>query len=228
MKYTRTKTLMSAALVGLASAGVATPDFVAFHVPSTYKQRYELKVTQSALDAAPMWPEDQPNPPVAARQAIALAKEKLIKMHPESASWNLRSVNLTKLDAKGQWIYTVYFEVPQRSPHLIPTPFDMIVLMDGSVVEPTVRQGLMREMTRYFGFDSAPVRLVLQYYSDLTGKEVVIESEAVENAPPMTVSIRTLEKEEAVKLLEGELRRQAGVLLVPGEGGQMRAKLDAK
>jgi hypothetical protein len=218
---------MSAALMSLAAAAVAAPDFVAFHVPSTYKQRYELKVTQSALDAAPMWPEDQPNPPVSARKAMALAKEKLVKMHPESANWNLRGVNLTKLDAKGQWIYIVRFEVPQQSPHLIPTPFDMIVLMDGSVVEPTVRRDLMRDMTRYFGFDSAPVRSVLQYYSDLTGKEVVIESEAVENAPPMTISVRTLEKDEAVKLLEGELRRQARVLIVPGDGGKMRAKLDA-
>jgi hypothetical protein len=222
-----TKTLMCAVLMCLTSGAVAAPDFVAFHVPSTYKQRYELKVMQSALDAAPMWREDQPNPPLAARQAIGMAKEKLVKMHPESANWNLRTVNLTKLDAKGQWIYCIRFEVPERSPHMIPTPFDMIVLMDGTVVEPVTRN-FMREMTRYFGFDGASVRLVLQYYSDLTGKEVVIESEAVENAPPLTVSVRTLEKNEAIKLLEGELQRQAGVLLVPGEGGQMKAKLDAK
>src|SRR5688572_10567048 len=117
-----------------ATVAAQVQDTVLFRVPSVYKNRYETTVTRSALDAAPDWPEDQAYPPLAPRKAIELAREQLLNMHPESTNWNLRGVDLMQFGRKGQWIYSVRFIVPHPSPQLFPSPFDIIVLMNGDVV----------------------------------------------------------------------------------------------
>ena len=206
------------ATVWFATAAVATEDIVVWHLPSTV-------VTQAALDAAPLWLEDQANPPLACRRAMTLARENLLKRRPESAIWNLRGVNLTQAGQKGQWMYIVRFEVPNDSPHLIPYPVDVIVLMNGHVVEPTVRKGMPEDVSTFFGFDNASVRVVLQYYSDLTGKELIIEDGAPEEGT-ITITKRTLSKTEAVAFLERELRKQAGLLVVT-DGQRVVVRSDA-
>src|SRR6059036_1139314 len=100
---------LTATLVVTLAAEVQ--DTVLFRVPSVYKHRYETAVTRTALDAAPQWLEDQAHPPLAPRKAMELAREQLLKMHPESTNWNLRSVDLIQIGRKGQWIYSVRFAV---------------------------------------------------------------------------------------------------------------------
>jgi hypothetical protein len=179
---------------------------VAFRLPTAV-------VMQSALDAAPLWPEDEPNPPLPARRAMTLAREALLKFQPESGKWKLRGLDLTQVGQKGQWMYIVRFEIPNDSPYMIPAPYDVVVLMNGHVVEPAPRL-LSENISTFFGFDDASVQSVLQYYSDLSGKELVIDHE-VSAKSKMTIMKRTLTQTEALALLERELRNQAGLLLTP-------------
>lgn len=217
MKLARTvraKTLLWLA-AGFTSAAVAQPqDVVLWHAHSIYKNAYHSRVTQAALDATPDWPGDQPSPPLLPGKAIALAREQLFKMHSEATNWNLRGINLLKVGRKGQWIYSVRFEVPHDSPNSIPTPFDIVVLMNGLVVQPVPQKGPTEDMSM-FGFDKARVRQVLQFYKDLTGRELLIDDDVPQDAATITSARRTLTKAETVSFLERELREQAGVVLVP-------------
>jgi hypothetical protein len=203
----------------IATAVRAAPDVVAFRTPTAV-------VMQSALDAAAPWPEDEPNPPLSARRAMALAREALLKIKPESGKWKLRGLNLIQVGQKGQWMYIVRFEIPKDSPHMIPAPYDVVVLMDGHVVEPTLRFA-PENVNTFFGFDDAPVQSVLQYYCDLSGKELVIEPE-ISAKSTMTIAKRTLTQTEALAFLERELREQAGLVLTPTDDKSIAVRSAAR
>jgi hypothetical protein len=102
---------------------------------------YSVAVTQAALDKAPVWKDDSDNPPVAARKAMRLAdrlKDKLVKDN-DKYRWKREEAALQEA-GEGQWYWVVSYKAVYRgrcSSGVAPF-LHLVVLMDGTVVEPKV------------------------------------------------------------------------------------------
>src|SRR5262249_34892405 len=142
---------------------------------------YETVVMQSALDKTPIWSDDQPNPPFAARTAFTTAKAQLAKLLPEAADWPTEKLYLMQLGGKDHWIYLVDFKTspPAGCSSGFAPPFRVVVLMDGSIVSPKhiedprqIRD--MKDMTT-LQFTAADLFQVLQVYKDMVGADLEID-----------------------------------------------------
>ena len=99
--------------------------------------KFSVSVPES-LD--PKWNHNQLNPPLSARDAIALAIEKrksLVDARPRF-EWELQHASLCPADvANGQWYWLVEFhEQFMGASSGYPANLRLVVLMDGTVVEP--------------------------------------------------------------------------------------------
>ena len=106
-------------------------------------KKYAVLVTQAALDKAPVWKADADDPPLSARKAMKAAGAARARLVPDTADWkwDLRSAALWEA-SPGRWYWEVTFvaEYPRggvvgRAPTL-----RLVVLMDGTVVEPEVSE----------------------------------------------------------------------------------------
>jgi hypothetical protein len=107
-----------------------------------FGKAYATTVTQKALDASPVWRDDAESPPVSARKAIKLAdtlRAKLVK-DSKDFQWKRESAEILFLQVPDRCLWRVHYEAhPIRggetgiSPHL-----DLIVLMDGTILNPVV------------------------------------------------------------------------------------------
>jgi hypothetical protein len=107
----------------------------------TADRQLAVSITNAALLASPPWDGKAENPPLSARKAIALAstkKDKLVK-DSEDWKWHLESASLRPSD-EGRWFWLVSFVAyPQRAMLAgVPPTLRLVVLMDGTVVEPKV------------------------------------------------------------------------------------------
>ena len=104
-----------------------------------------------ALRRAPPWKPEAENPPLSPRKAMRLAdvkKRQLVKDRADF-NWRLRSIELVPGDGD-RWFWLVNYE---EQPRLRPgtgasgpwSELRLIVLMDGTVVEPEVSPWLDRE-----------------------------------------------------------------------------------
>jgi hypothetical protein len=104
-------------------------------------KQYELVVVQSDLDAAPLWSEDQPNPPLSMRAAITSARE-VAKKVPNSDDWRVSKIILEESGNKaGQWIYVVEFTTFYKDTVLLGPghTFQVPVLLNGKTPELKVK-----------------------------------------------------------------------------------------
>ena len=123
-----------------------------------FDKMYESEITPEMLAKSPSWDAKTDNPPLPAGKAIRLAnalKNKLVK-DSKDFKWYLASVTLENSnrwsgsDAGTKWWWSINYEASQREggdtapPKLGPlnmgfiNHFDIIVLMDGTVVEPKI------------------------------------------------------------------------------------------
>ncbi len=105
-------------------------------------KQFKVKVTREALEKSPAWKDDAENPPLSARKAIKLAnetKESLVK-DSEQYVWKLRSVSLEPA-GEGRWYWLVNYEAHVRRGGStgIPPNLRLVVLMDGKVIKPEVK-----------------------------------------------------------------------------------------
>ena len=107
-------------------------------------QRFEFRVTWALLEATPIWPAQEPHPPLAARRAIHIATNYLAQLVDEAERWRLEEVCLEPLGrtVSGFWVYAVRFSgfhPPGVSDGAVPT-MRVIVLMNGETIEPVVTE----------------------------------------------------------------------------------------
>ena len=105
----------------------------------TAGKKYSVAVPDSL---GPRWENNHLNPPLSARDAIALAIEKresLVDARP-NFEWELQSAALCPADvANGQWYWLVVFQEQfQGFSSGYPAHLRLVVLMDGTVVEPEI------------------------------------------------------------------------------------------
>jgi hypothetical protein len=102
---------------------------------------YWVTVTRAALEKAPVWKDDADNPPLPARKAMQLAdrlKGKLVK-DDRQFTWKRESVALEE-GAEGRWYWLVTYRAQFNGIQMGPAGnLRLAVLMDGTVIEPTVR-----------------------------------------------------------------------------------------
>jgi hypothetical protein len=108
---------------------------------------YIVTVPEKAWKASPSWDGDQENPPLSARKAINLAnklKDKLVK-DSDDWVWKFDSADLRQ-GYQDRWYWLVSYEGHFEKGALdgVPPTLRLVVLMDGTVVQPRLQKTPMR------------------------------------------------------------------------------------
>jgi hypothetical protein len=104
---------------------------------------YQSSIYPSQLERAPLWhPELEPQPPLSPGRALALATRKIKGLFPNIRDWRAMRVGLEWTLKPDHWYYEIHFA---RGPESVPEggeaqSFTMNVLMNGEVIQPTVRK----------------------------------------------------------------------------------------
>jgi hypothetical protein len=127
-----------------AAAPLSCPGKTWFSYPPDGLQ-YASTVGKQQLAASPDWEENDPNPPLSARRALALAEAAASRILKNGGDKDLeRLCDAAKLMPLGgkKWCWDVRYEWRPRRGAWDGPPyhFDVFILMDGSVVEPVARQ----------------------------------------------------------------------------------------
>ena len=102
-------------------------------------KKFHFQVTAERVLKAPVWKSDDVSPPLAARKADELATAKFRQLIPDWDTWKRERIVLEDLGDGLHWIYVVEFM--QTSSSKVKPPFlNVIVLMDGTVVEPRIQE----------------------------------------------------------------------------------------
>jgi hypothetical protein len=106
-----------------------------------FSKQYTVEITRENLKATPDWKENEEHPPLSARKAIVIAtklKDKLVK-DSDDFTWKLQHASLTPAD-DDKWYWLVHFDAEFQGVSTgIPNHLRLVVLMDGTAIEPTVR-----------------------------------------------------------------------------------------
>lgn len=104
-------------------------------------KKYDLSVTESQIDKAPLWADKDENPPLSVRAAEKLARDYVKRVVPKSNRWEVRRISLEPVGkGGGHWIYLVEF-TPFKEDQVIfgsGHPFNIPVLLNGVVPEAKV------------------------------------------------------------------------------------------
>ena len=143
MKHRVLLTPLLSLLIWLPSTLLSAEDNLVRRLTSRYEGKvYEFTVMQSDLDAAPVWPEGDQNPPLSPRSALDAAREYVARAVQDSNRWTVSKICLESSGQKpGRWLYVVEFtSFPNRDQVLLGPghSFGIPVLMNRSVVEPKI------------------------------------------------------------------------------------------
>jgi TonB family protein len=130
--------------------------------------RYLYEISQERASGLPRWDQRAgSDPPLSVSQARKAAEAWLASRAPEVKTLELTSVNLLNLNPAGLWYYRLTFD-PLVGGRRLPggRDFTVVVLLDGSIVEPRVEQAFAPTPAASAGAapppaapGSAPVRL---------------------------------------------------------------------
>jgi len=99
--------------------------------------RWDFRLTQARLDQSPAWPEGDAWPPLSPKSAIDAAWQQLRTLVDDTERWRFESVSLKQVGSKATWLYVVEIaEPPPRADGGIHSSIRLIVLLDGTTVEP--------------------------------------------------------------------------------------------
>ena len=111
------------------------------HYSYAFSKQYVVSISDDMLEASPSWKDDAENPPLSARKALTLAtemKDTLVK-DTQEFKWALRSCTLQPADGD-KWYWLVRYEAEfQGASTGRPNHLRLVVLMDGLVIKPSVR-----------------------------------------------------------------------------------------
>lgn len=119
-----------------------------------FGKRYRFEITSEMLARSPSWNDEVDHPPVPPGKAIRLAntlKNKLVK-DSKNFKWHLMSATLDNDWWSGaapgrKWWWTIRYEAHVREGMStgIPDHLVLVVLMDGTVIEPKVSNAAFGE-----------------------------------------------------------------------------------
>ncbi len=146
-----TLSLFGALLAAVANAD-EPPDVAALTYPSyAFGKEYTTVIREDVIEKSPMWLDTAENPPVSVRKARRLADAKRQQLVHDTAryKWRCESVALEfydqvespevdHRDARPLYWHVHYEAHGIHGETGIPNALDLFVLMDGSLVEPTV------------------------------------------------------------------------------------------
>lgn len=132
--------LLGLVFVIIAPLPPAFADQVVYQSDNRLKGKlFTFAVMESHLQKIPKWESSAEYPPLSPRKAVTVAKQKAKELLPEVYNWEPGQVTLVRAGPEGNWIYIV--KVSER-PNLLrwnnPPWINIIVLMDGAAVDPTV------------------------------------------------------------------------------------------
>ena len=101
-------------------------------------KKFVSTVTGERVLKTPVWRVDADSPPLAPRKAEHLATAKFQQLISDTKDWKLQGITLEDAGDGLHWVYVIQFT--QAGTWSGPAPFlKVIVLMDGTVVEPKIR-----------------------------------------------------------------------------------------
>lgn len=137
--------MSSVAMLMFVATVVATQPFdISAVIPSELPGRSLVtRVTFEAFERCPPWSPAEPNPPVSARKALALAekeKARILREMPEEkdyhVDWHLQAIKLVPLE-RNRWYWEIeYWGLPFGGLGGVPFNLNLVVLMDGTLVQP--------------------------------------------------------------------------------------------
>jgi hypothetical protein len=102
------------------------------------------KITETEAQRLPEWdPESGKPAPLPMDVAIKTGKEWLKKKYPKIDDFKIQSVTLEKIrnsSIPNRWFYNIRFDPFLGDLHVFGPEFMAVVLMNGSVVEPVIRE----------------------------------------------------------------------------------------
>ncbi|MEI7728378.1 MAG: hypothetical protein WCO56_02355 [Verrucomicrobiota bacterium] len=100
-------------------------------------KRFGFEVTGERVLKTPIWKADADSPPLAPRRADQLATAKFRKLISDTKGWKRGSITLVDAGDSLHWYYVIHF-VQMDEFSGVPPTLHVIVLMDGTVVEPRI------------------------------------------------------------------------------------------
>ena len=130
------KAITLALLVYLTARG---EDFVYCSYGSYLGRSYETCISKDQLENTPKWVDGAPDPPLSARSAKEIATVQLNKQFKEANAWRVDEIALTLIN-DDRWVYIISFSQPRPESvnESLASPFKIVVLMNGTVVKPTL------------------------------------------------------------------------------------------
>jgi len=100
---------------------------------------FELEIPADRILRTPTWDIIDDTPPLPVGRATRLATEQFRRLvgHPEQ--WKRDRIILKEYGGSGHWVYIVAFR-PVNPKSGSDVPFEIVVLMDGTVGEPVIRE----------------------------------------------------------------------------------------
>ena len=111
-----------------------------------FGKQYGSEIAETDLLQAPTWDRRIPNPPLSANDAMVradrvrkrLIKERKLLDNVRDGEWALEDVQLTPYgEDHWYWVVRFVYDMSQSGP---PNELELVVLMDGTVVEPKIKK----------------------------------------------------------------------------------------
>ena len=121
--------------VAILSIGQAHDVPVLEYRTPIFGKTYVAKLWSSKVLQTPEWDENDENPPVSARKALALAKktrDSTVEL-PSGFEWKHPELFLRSIE--GRWVWFVYYyATPEKADSELPPSVMLMILMDGTPV----------------------------------------------------------------------------------------------
>jgi len=127
----------------LALAAATWGDEPVFRYSATSQadeKQFSSRITDEALAKAPVWSPDVGAPPLTAGRAQQIAFKQLSQSVTDPKQWDLHEIGLVDTGDHFHWIYVVHYvrHYPAEMAVFGAEFFDIVVLMDGTVIKPEV------------------------------------------------------------------------------------------
>jgi hypothetical protein len=110
--------------------------YACLHCSCAFGKQFAIAVPERALQKAPKWEKGASNPPLAARKAIDIANQAKVRLIPDDSKDPLLFKRASLVPLSGTWTWQVEYEAKDRGTR--PANLLLVVLMDGTLVEPIV------------------------------------------------------------------------------------------
>jgi TonB family protein len=133
-------TFVLLALTTGALAAAQNPGSIFLARQDTPDGSYRWEILASRVSSLPQWNPRVDAPPLSLDAAIKIGEEWLKQQTPEIKAFDVSFVSLARFPIQDLWYYRLQFDpvVANRRLSAGANPFTVVVLLDGSVVEPRV------------------------------------------------------------------------------------------